>query len=207
MKRLFLGAVVMILVAALAGCSGNDKIINQKNMRITELEERADSLRGEVMDIRSEKESIRNDLEAKLSNTRENLEVCRDEKNGLTKIKITDAVKFELGRAVLTGSGKEAIDAVWNELKDYPGRRILIEGHTDDVAIDEQYRNIFPTNWELSTARSCAVLHYLIEKHGVDPKRLTVSGYSKYHPMAGNDTPEGRAENRRVVISVRDIMD
>jgi len=207
MRRLFWIAGLTVLAAALAGCSGNDKMINQKNMLITELEGRVDSLRGEVQDIRGEKESIKDELETKLSNARENLEVCRDEKNRLTKIRITDAVRFEFGRAKLTSGGKEAIDAVWNELKDYPGRRVLIEGHTDDILIDEEYRNIFPTNWELSTARACAVLHYLIDKHGADPKRLTVSGYSKYHPMAGNDTPEGRAENRRVVISVRDTMD
>jgi chemotaxis protein MotB len=89
-------------------------------------------------------------------------------------------------------------------LKDHPGRRILVEGHTDDVPIDQDYRHIFPSNWELSTARASRVLHYLLKEHQADPARLTVSGYGMYQPIAGNDSPEGRARNRRVVISVRD---
>lgn len=195
--------IIVLVSMLLFGCAGNKKLINQKNMQITALEERVDSLRDEMNDIRSEKMTMRDELETKLAEARGDLEVCLEQKDDLLKIKISDAVKFEFGSAKLTTKGRDALDAIWKVLGRYPDRRILIEGHTDDIPIDEDYRHVFRSNWELSTARASAVLHYLVDTHGADPVRLTVSGYGEYHPMADNETPEGRAENRRVVIWVR----
>jgi len=74
---------------------------------------------------------------------------------------------------------------------------IRIEGHTDDrPPASKQY----PSSWELSAARAVAVLKYFTER-GISPLRLSAAGYGKYHPLYPNDTPEGRAKNRRVVLS------
>lgn len=205
MRRLpFLSTAVIISVLLLIGCSGNKNLIREKNMRITGLEERVDSLRGVVGDVREEKRSIKTELERKLSEAEQDLQVCMKMKKDLLKIEIPDAVRFEFGNARLTDNGRNVLDTVWEVLQNHPDRRILIEGYTDDVPIVESFRHIWPSNWELSTARACRVLHYMLNNYDVDPERLTVSGYGKYHPVADNDTPEGRAKNRRVVISVRD---
>jgi chemotaxis protein MotB len=76
-----------------------------------------------------------------------------------------------------------------------------VEAHTDHGPMGGGTRNYWPTNWELSVARAAAVVRYL-QEHGVAPEQLTASGYAFYHPVAPNDTPLGRAQNRRIEITV-----
>lgn len=75
---------------------------------------------------------------------------------------------------------------------------IQVSGHTDDTVISTAQ---FPSNWELSTARASSVVRALAEG-GVDPRRLSAQGYAEYQPLESNATPDGRARNRRVVLSV-----
>jgi len=77
--------------------------------------------------------------------------------------------------------------------------RIAVEGHTDDTPVGgaEVYRN----NWELSTARAQSVLNYMVGE-GVTPRRMQVVGYADTKPIENNDTPEGRAYNRRVDVVI-----
>lgn len=76
---------------------------------------------------------------------------------------------------------------------------IRIEGHTDNVRI---HNSRYSSNWELSTARSTEMIRLLVEKYGLDPQRLSASGYGEYHPIASNHTEAGRALNRRVDLVV-----
>ncbi|GHT73103.1 flagellar motor protein MotB [Spirochaetia bacterium] len=80
-------------------------------------------------------------------------------------------------------------------------RQIRIEGHTDDTGIDPA--GPWESNWELSSARSISVLHYLTDI-GVDEKRFQVAGFAHTRPVSRNDTAEGRAYNRRVDVVVLD---
>jgi len=80
------------------------------------------------------------------------------------------------------------------------GRRFRIEGHTDGSDTDP---DVWPSNWELSTARSLAVLHYLADI-GVDENRFQVAGFAATMPISRDDTAEGRANNRRVDIVILD---
>jgi len=72
---------------------------------------------------------------------------------------------------------------------------VRVEGHTDNVQINTPS---FPSNWELSTSRAVNVLRYLLETGGLPTQRLSAVGFGQYHPVASNDTPEGRQKNRRV---------
>jgi chemotaxis protein MotB len=76
---------------------------------------------------------------------------------------------------------------------------VRIEGHTDNVPI---HNAAFRSNWELSTARAAATLDLFITQYGFPPERLSTAGYAEFHPVASNDTPDGRAKNRRVDIVV-----
>ncbi|MDR1352448.1 MAG: flagellar motor protein MotB [Treponema sp.] len=80
-------------------------------------------------------------------------------------------------------------------------RKVRIEGHTDDVAVDPD--GPWESNWQLSTMRSINVLHYLTDI-GVDENRFQVAGFAHTMPVSRNDTPEGRAYNRRVDIIILD---
>ena len=84
-----------------------------------------------------------------------------------------------------------------DELK---GRRFRIEGHTDNVIANSEN---YPSNWELSAERAINVLHYLAD-YGVDENSFSVAGYADTRPKFSNDTPEGRACNRRVDIIILD---
>ena len=85
----------------------------------------------------------------------------------------------------------------YDELK---GRRFRIEGHTDNVIANSEN---YPSNWELSAERAINVLHYLAD-YGVNENSFSVAGYADTRPKFSNDTPEGRAYNRRVDIIILD---
>jgi len=78
-----------------------------------------------------------------------------------------------------------------------PSGPLRVEGHTDDMPIHTAQ---YVTNWELSTARSCAIARLLLEHGDLNPAQVSAAGYAEYHPIASNATEEGRAQNRRVDI-------
>jgi len=76
---------------------------------------------------------------------------------------------------------------------------VRIEGHTDNVPIHDAQ---FDSNWELSSARATRIARLILDMKAIPPDRISAAGYAEYHPVATNDTPEGRAENRRVDLVV-----
>ena len=76
---------------------------------------------------------------------------------------------------------------------------LRIEGHTDNVPI---HNGEFDSNWELSAARATRIARLFLEMKTISPERISAAGYAEYHPIAGNDTAQGRAENRRVDVVV-----
>ncbi|MCR4441835.1 MAG: OmpA family protein [Peptococcaceae bacterium] len=113
-------------------------------------------------------------------------------------ISITGTVLFNDASAALTPQAKEFISIIFEQLKNLPNP-ILIEGHTDNRPINTRE---FPSNWELSAARSINLVRYLIEEYKFDPRRLSSAAYGEYRPVAPNDTPENQAKNRRVEIII-----
>jgi len=106
---------------------------------------------------------------------------------------------FAAGQANLVPEAMEMIDYVASFLAQYPGYRISVQGHTDSDPINTVQ---FPSNFRLSAARAEAVVGRLIYQHGFDPALLYPSGLGEFRPVDTNDTPEGRANNRRVEILV-----
>ena len=76
---------------------------------------------------------------------------------------------------------------------------LRVEGHTDSIPI---HNAAFDSNWELSTARATNIARLLVTDRLLAPERISAAGYAEYHPVASNDTPAGRAENRRVDLTV-----
>ena len=113
------------------------------------------------------------------------------------EIEINSRVLFTSGSSVLAPSARPTLRALSNVLK---GRKnkIHVEGFTDDLPIKN---NIYPSNWELSAARAATVVR-LFATFGVTPQNLASIGYGQYQPKVSNDTIDGRASNRRVVIVV-----
>jgi chemotaxis protein MotB len=124
------------------------------------------------------------------------------EKRGVV-IRIEDNMIFETGQAAIFPEFEPILDRIAGYLAGIPNR-VQIEGHTDNIPIRTL---VYPSNWELSTARATSVLRYLVERRSLDPARLAIAGYGEFRPIVANDTLEDRAKNRRVEIVIlnRDI--
>lgn len=123
-------------------------------------------------------------------------------------IEIRNEIMFASGSASLGGTSSQIISRLVRELSKLPKQyNFLIEGHTDDVPINDQR---YPSNWHLSAARALSVLN-IFSQQGVDDNRLRVEGFADTAPLKdypfrdknGNPIPENRERNRRVVIQVR----
>lgn len=115
-------------------------------------------------------------------------------------ISISSELMFKSGEAGLASAkAKKIMEDLFSIFLEYTNM-VAIEGHTDNRRIQTP---LFPSNWELSTARATTLTRYLLENKKFDPKRVTSSGYGEFHPVATNDTVEGRSRNRRVDVIVR----
>ena len=119
---------------------------------------------------------------------------------GKLKVTFIDKILFDSGSVEINTNGKKLLSTLAQTLREKKDQMIIIQGHTDNVMIGPDLRKIYPTNWELSAARSTAVLRYLIENAGIAPVRCTACGYSLYKPVASNETEDGRKHNRRIEI-------
>jgi chemotaxis protein MotB len=110
---------------------------------------------------------------------------------------------FDAGTAELKPRTREILEALFAairpEIADNTIRKIRVEGHTDNVPIQTAH---FPSNWQLSTTRATNVVQYLAERHPLLTPRLEAAGCADIRPLAANDSPGGRAKNRRVEIRV-----
>ena len=127
--------------------------------------------------------------------------------NGLSVSRVAGGISIVLPESLLYHSGsadiidKDVLRQLGLKLKAADGS-IRVEGHTDEIPVTNKS---FPTNWELSTQRAVNVVKLLIGECGIDPGKLSAAGYADSKPVAPNDSPEGRALNRRVnvLISVK----
>jgi chemotaxis protein MotB len=110
-------------------------------------------------------------------------------------LRVPGSVMFESGKAELKEEMKEKLQEMAELLKSKPDMTLQVYGHTDNVPINTAQ---FSSNWELSSARGLAVVHFLIEECGVPKSRLSAAAFGESRPLVPNDSPENREKNRRV---------
>jgi chemotaxis protein MotB len=115
------------------------------------------------------------------------------DKRGLI-IRVPERFFFQSGRASIRPEIIPILNTLAKSLEKVPNH-IRIEGHTDSVPINTF---LFPSNWELSTARATTIIRHLLANYDFDPSKISATGYAEYRPVASNATPEGRMQNRRV---------
>jgi chemotaxis protein MotB len=115
------------------------------------------------------------------------------------RISFDSRLLFGAGEATLQPFAYQFLDKVATRLKKFDNRRIHVEGHSDNQAIATGQ---FPSNWELSCARSSSVVRFFVARHQLNPAALVAVGYGDTQPISNNATAEGRARNRRVDIIV-----
>jgi chemotaxis protein MotB len=146
-----------------------------------------------------------NDLRARLSQELADKNVEIEQLRGQLSVRMLDKIVFRSGSADILPQGMTALDKLAEAIKD--GADVIrVEGHTDDTPISEKLKAKYPSNWELSAARAASVARYFETKHRIDPTRLESLGFSKYHPVAANDTEENKARNRRVEIVLKPAL-
>ena len=176
------------LAAAKKQVSGLQAEVND----LSSSKQRLELTKVELEKKSSEYEQLAASLQGEIRSGRVELSELR----GRMTVKMKDKVLFPSGSALLNAEGKKSLQQIAAALQALKGKVVRVEGHTDNVPTRG---GPFATNWELSTARALAVVRFLQES-GVDPARLGAAGYGEYQPIVPNDTPEGRAQNRRIEI-------
>ncbi|MDZ7290545.1 MAG: OmpA family protein [candidate division KSB1 bacterium] len=218
-------AILTLVLAALAGYYFNrDHLARQELQKLdnekTELAGRVQSLESQVAELsrqlqeeiakvskQKEEEisrlaSAHEELVKELQQEIQNKEIQITQLADRLSVSMVDKILFPSGEAEITPAGLKVLERVGNIIKNVQDKIIRVEGHTDNVPIALRLQKQFPTNWELSTARATNVVRFLQDKVGMDPARLQAVGLSEYHPVASNETPQGRSKNRRIEIAL-----
>jgi len=128
------------------------------------------------------------------------VELSIDPEYRFVQLSMRGSILFDSGKADLRPEAKPILSKIGDVLKNFEGYIIEIIGHTDNVPVSKD--NVYKDNNWLSSARALNAAEYLIENNNIDPKLLKYSGRGEYEPVADNDTPEGRAKNRRIEIRI-----
>jgi flagellar motor protein MotB len=117
------------------------------------------------------------------------------------RVVLPDESLFPPGSVTLSDSGQTVLARLAIALKDHPEAEFIVEGHTDNTPLSGALAERYATNWGLSSARSLSVVRFF-EQSGIAGARLESRAFGDHRPVAPNDTPEGRAKNRRIEIRI-----
>lgn len=231
-KGLWLPALVASLAvgSALAGCcdeqerlvaelTGLNKAAHAENDALRKQIADLGSLQGELDTLKAQLHSSERQLDqnkAAADLAREQQETLKGLMDGLKKmiesgdlevrirrgrmvIALPSEVLFASGEAELSEKGQETLASVVQAFKGIKERDFQVAGHTDNVPLGKD--NPHASNWHLSAARAVAVVQLMVKK-GMSPKRLSAAGYAHYQPAASNKTAKGKAQNRRIEITL-----
>ena len=123
---------------------------------------------------------------------------------GVVYISLNDNMLYKSGSYEISPKAGETLSKIAKIITDYDDYEVLVEGNTDNVPIS---RTNIRNNWDLSALRASSVVQELQTKYGVNPSRLSAAGRGEYNTVADNDTPEGRAKNRRTQIIITPKLD
>jgi chemotaxis protein MotB len=142
------------------------------------------------------------DLVADLSNELAANEIKIEELKDGIKLNLSEKILFPSGSAKLSTTGEDVIKRVSEHVR-VSAFKLEVSGYTDNVPIKSNLTKVYPTNWELAAARATSVVKVL-ESANIDRSRLMAVSFGENHPVAPNDTVEGRALNRRIEVRLRE---
>lgn len=195
-----------------------EKEIKRRKQEVRALQLREEALRKEIENLKRLKKEIE-DLKIEIEKEKLSLEERRreamealkklegiriqEEKEWLRIIAGERAIHFASGSAEIPfPEGYKVLVKIGRFLKTYPGKRIIIEGHTDNVPIGPKLKSKYPDNQALSEARAATIKRYFVEVEEIPENLIQAVGYGETRPIASNETEEGRALNRRVEIKI-----
>lgn len=173
------------MISAMGNIFGNDgKIVGlTQNQNVIDV--------SPISNLKSDLDKVIND------NGYESSIQLEENDRGIT-LHILEDILFASGKAELNNGSGSVLSKIAAIIRELPND-VRVEGHTDNIPIKSAQ---FPSNWHLSVARALSTAYYLIHNEGLSPEKISVVGYSEYKPIADNDNPGGRAQNRRVDIVI-----
>lgn len=198
----------------------NQKLLNDLGDKETALFEKEANLAKSTsaLDARSKriqdlealiasKEAAMQQLKSAISNALKGFEgkgLTVEQRDGKVYVSMENKLLFGSGQWAVGANGKSAVVELARVLVQNPTIDVLIEGHTDD----DPYRTggVIQDNWDLSVKRATAIVR-ILQENNVSPKQITAAGHGEYVPVASNETPEGKAKNRRIEIILSPNLD
>lgn len=193
-KKIFFLFCMILIASVFSGCAAVSR------MDYDACREQVALLKKRLYEAKQEQVSDLEDFEQRLKDELAEYKGKLEKNDRGVVITFLAEVFFNSGQADLRDKAKEAlakVSAVLN--KEALASMIEVEGHTDNEPIKHSG---WKSNWELASARSMAVLHYFVDECGVDPSRLRSTSYGEFSPVASNETPETRQQNRRVEVVI-----
>jgi chemotaxis protein MotB len=175
--------------------------------RLAELAIREQALGIKLQESEEESRKLKGTYDGLVSSLQKELKAgqiqVKQLRDGLS-VNVAQDILFDSGSAALDGNGKEVLQRVAVQLKK-SNYQIVVTGHTDNKPIGAGLVKRYPTNWELAAARSASVVR-LFAHSGLASSRLLVASVADNDPVAANNSPEGRAKNRRIEIRLRPVV-
>lgn len=198
-------AIVMSFSGSLGILDGGETIVKDSVIDQGSISDSASSYQMDMQTVTGTEtenfEQMQKQIEEYLqqNNLQDAVDVINEDQGLL--LRFQDSVLFDQGSATVKQQSYVLMNYVGKMLlsPNFKDKFVSVEGHTDNVPISNSR---FASNWELSVARACNVVRYLIEQGSIEPTRLTAAGYSEYHPVVKNDSVQNMSKNRRVDILI-----
>ncbi len=142
-------------------------------------------------------------LKRSLSDVNDN-DIQVEVRGGVVYVSISDKMLFNSGSSKLNPQSEDVLGKIASVINDHEQLDVLVEGHTDNVPMSN---SCIDDNWDLSVKRATSVVRALANDYYVAPERMTAAGRSEYIPRAGNESADGRSQNRRTEIVITPKLD
>jgi chemotaxis protein MotB len=173
--------------------------LGKTKKKAEKIEQKLEKTKAKLADL--EKESVTyKEMNKQMAQEIKDGNIAISELRGKLRVTLLSQVLFDSGKTTIKKNGLEVLKRVSEVLSKAHDKDIRIEGHTDSDKIYGSLSHKYPTNWELSVARAVTVARFLVEKAGLDPRRIYAAGYGEFRPVVPNDAPENKAKNRRIEI-------
>ncbi len=194
---------VLVALVALAGCSCKEfeDQISMLDAQIAELQEQ--NLEKDA--VISERGELAAELRTNLKDCQADNAILVEESEEVVMITIQDQMGFQSGQVIVLDTMVPTLRVIANSIESHPGWDVFVEGYTDSYKINEEWQEQYPSNWELGAFRAAAVVRYMTNDLGLPAERFAAVSYGPFRPVADNDTPEGRSQNRMVRVVMHKI--
>ena len=188
-----------------------EELLNAKEKRLNDLEaelQKREARVKELEDIIAQKDAAVRALKDRIAQALMGFKdkgLTVEQRNGKIYVSLEAKLLFPSGSTVVNAEGKRALVDLANVVKEEEDITILVEGHTDTDPLNGA--GAIKDNWDLSVMRATSVVRIMTEEGGMDEDMLTAAGRGEFMPVADNNTPEGKAKNRRIEIILTPNLD